>query len=298
MKTKTLVLVSGGLDSRLALKILQEQLGEQVEALLFLLPFSGGCCSDKHCVIRFTQKELVKLNIIDCTSGKLFEEYLNIIRHPKFARGTSLNPCIDCHLFMLKKAREFADKLGIQIIATGEVLGERPLSQTSKALSIIDKEAGFQILRPLSAKLLEETEWEKKGLIDRSKLLDIQGRNRKRQIELAKKYNISYPSPGGGCLLCEKGYCEKLKPLLNSNIGYNDIKLLSLGRHFHNSEIILGRNNEENLILEKEPGIKIIPKEPGATALIKNSNKSLLEEAKELIRKYSKKTISDFDIVY
>jgi|SRR3989344_933545 len=298
MKAKALVLLSGGLDSRLAVKLLEEQLGsENVQALYFNLPFGSGCCSDKFCVIRFVQKELVKLHIIDLTSGKLFQEYLNIIKHPKYARGAGLNPCIDCHIFMLKKAKEFASGLGIDIIATGEVLGERPLSQTKKALFIVDKEVGFHILRPLSAKLLQETEWEKSGVINRDKLLDIQGRRRKTQLELAKKYNINFPNPGGGCLLCEKGYCKKLKEILNNSaLDYNDIKLLSIGRHFLASKIILGRNEKENLILEKEPGILVIPEQPGPSALIKDKNKDLIEEAKELIRKYSKNKIKGFEI--
>lgn len=296
-KVRALVLLSGGLDSRLAVKILEEQLGKKnVEALFVLLPFTGGCCSDKYCVFRFCQKHGIKLNIIDCTKGRLFLEYINIIRKPKFSRGTALNPCIDCHIFMFRKAKQVADKKDIQIIATGEVLGERPLSQTKNKLLLIEKELNLPILRPLSAKLLPETEYEKEKLVDRSRLLDIKGRQRRRQIDLAGKYKIDFPSPGGGCLLCEKEYCKKLKEILNKKINYNDIKLLSVGRHFLASEIILGKNEEENLILEKEKGIKIIPEQPGATALIKTKNKKLIEKAKELIRKYSKHEIKDFFI--
>ena len=147
-------------------------------------------------------------------------------------------------------------------------------------------------LYKLTAKLLKETIYEKNKDIDRSKLLDIQGRQRKKQIELAKKYKISFPSPGGGCLLCEKEYCKKLKPILNKKINYKDIKLLSIGRHFLSSSIILGRNEKENKILEKQQGIKLVPREPGPTALIKN--KKLIKKAKELIQKYSKHKISKF----
>ena len=283
------------MDSRLAVKILEKQLGKKnVEALFFLLPFGAGCCSDKYCVFRFTQKQGIKLNIIDFTKPPLFQEYLDIIRKPKFSRGTALNPCIDCHIFMLKKAKKLAEKNKIEIIATGEVLGERPLSQNKRALKIVEEEAGLKnkLLRPLSAKLLKETIYEKNKDIDRSKLLDIQGRQRKKQIELAKKYKISFPSPGGGCLLCEKEYCKKLKPILNKKINYKDIKLLSIGRHFLSSSIILGRNEKENKILEKQQGIKLVPREPGPTALIKN--KKLIKKAKELIQKYSKHKISKF----
>jgi len=288
-KIRCLVLLSGGLDSRLACKIMQEQC--EVEAVYFLLPFVKSSKKIKE----FCQKQGIKLHIIDLTKMKLFKEYLEIIRKPKFSRGVALNPCIDCHIFMLKKAEILAKKLGIKIIATGEVLEERPLSQNKKALISVEKGAGFEILRPLSAKLLPVTEYGKSGLINREKLLDIQGRQRKKQIKLAKKYKISYPSPGGGCLLCEKEYCNKLKQILNKKkLIYNDIKLLSIGRHFFSSKIILGRNREENLILEKEKGIKIIPKQPGPTALIKN--KKLIEQAKELIQKYSKHKIKKFEI--
>jgi len=288
---KVLVLVSGGLDSRIACNLLQSQL--KVEAVHFILPFSGGCCSDKFCVFKFCQINGIKLHIFDCTSGSLFNEYLEIIRNPKSQRGAGLNPCRACHAFMLKKAKELSDKLKIKIIATGEVLGERPLSQTKKALAIIDKDIGFEVLRPLSAKLLQETSYEKENLVDREKLLDIKGRRRVKQFEMADKYKINVPPIGGGCLLCDKKYCEKLKPILcNPELSYHDIELLSIGRHFPG--IILGKNEKENLILEKEAGIKIIPVQPGATALIKD--KSLIEEAKELIRKYSKNKINSFEI--
>jgi len=286
---KALVLLSGGLDSRLACKILQEQM--QVIALHIKTPFSKD---NKKEIQDFCDKEKIKLHILDTTKGKLFQEYIVMLRHPKHSRGVALNPCIDCHIFMLKKAKEFADKKGIEVIATGEVLGERPLSQKKKALILIQEEAGYDILRPLSAKLLPLTEAERKGLVTRNQLLDIQGRQRKRQIELAKDYRIDYPNAGGGCLLCEKEYCKKLKPLLAGKISYNDIKLLNIGRHFLGSQIILGRNQEENLILEQESGILVVPEQPGATALIKN--KKLIDKAKELIQEYSRHKIKKFGI--
>lgn len=291
MKTKSLVLLSGGLDSRLACKILQEQ--SQVEAVFFILPFAGGCCSDKFCVFKFCQKHGIKLHIIDCTANPLFDEYLSIIRNPEYSRGKALNPCIDCHLFMLRKAKALALSLGIEIIATGEVLGERPLSQTKKALNLIDKNLDFEVLRPLSAGLLNPTNYEKSRLISREKLLAIKGRKRNNQLELAKKYKIDFPQPAGGCLLCEPNYCKKLKPVLD-NLTYEKIKLLNIGRHFPG--IILGRNKMENELLEKQAGIKIIPQDnPGPTALVKDEK--LVEKAKILIQKYSKKQINEFKII-
>ena len=285
---KCLVLLSNGLDSRLACKILQEQ--ADVEAVFFVLPF---CKNTEATAKKFCSENKIKLHIIDYTQEKL-KEYLDLIRKPKHPRGTALNPCIDCHMFMMRKAKELADRLKIKIIASGEVLGERPLSQTKKAFEIIDKNLGFEILRPLSAKLLQETCYEKDNLVNREKLLDIKGRRRDRQFELAKKYKIDFPSPGGGCLLCEKDYCKKLKPILDNKLNFNDIKLLSIGRHFQASEIIIGRNQEENLILEKQSGIKLIPEQPGPTALVKR--KELIPEAKELIQKYSKHKITEFEI--
>lgn len=295
---KVLVLFSGGLDSRLAAKILEEQ--ADVELINFILPFGQGCCNS-HCSLNFSQKENIRLNIVDCTKSKLLQEYLEIIKNPKFGRGTCFNPCIDCRIFLLKKAREYAEKNKIEIIATGEVLGERPISQHSKAMKIVEEESKLtgRLLRPLSAKLLEETEAEKRGEIDRSKLLDISGRSRKRQIELAKKYNIEYPSPGGGCLLCEEEFCKKLEPLLSNKITESDIKLLKVGRNFENNNIVLGRNREENEKLEEikkehKNLILIEPEEPGPSAIIKN--KKHLQQAQELIQKYSKKKIEKFKI--
>ncbi|MCX6749075.1 MAG: hypothetical protein NT076_05740 [Candidatus Pacearchaeota archaeon] len=269
---KALVLLSGGLDSRLACKILQEKY--KVTAMFFLLPFTGGCCKDKFCVFKFCQKQGIKLEIDDCTKGKLFREYMELLRKPKHGRGTALNPCRDCHIFMFKKAKQYADKNKIKIIATGEVLDQRPLSQTEKALKIIDEELGFKVTRPLIE-------------------LGIHGRQRKQQIALASKYQIDYPSPGGGCLLCEREYCKKLKLVLdNPNLSYNDIQLLSIGRHFLSSQVILGKNHQENLLLEKQSGIKLIPEQPGPTALVKS--KELVNQAKELIQKYSKHKILKF----
>ncbi|MFH1500971.1 MAG: hypothetical protein ABIE22_03435 [archaeon] len=290
-KPKSLVLFSGGLDSRLVARLLQEQ----TDVTLFYvdLPFGAGCCNS-HCSLNFAQKELLKMKVIDATKGKYLQDYLKIIRKPKFKRGSGLNPCIDCRIFLLKLAKRYAKEQGIEIIATGEVLGERPLSQHKKALLIVEKEVGLsgKILRPLSAKLLQETEAEKRGLVNRAKFLDIEGRSRKKQIELAKKYKITYPSPAGGCLLCEKEFVKKLKPILNKKLTGEDIQLLKIGRHFKDSEIILGKNHTENQILEKAKGTKIIPLQPGPTALVKK--KEDVEEAKGLIQKYTKHKIEEF----
>ena len=138
------------------------------------------------------------------TKEPLLWEYLKVIKDPKYGIGAGINPCKDCKIYIFKKAKEYAEENNIPVIATGEVLGQRPMSQIPRAMNIIDDALGFEILRPLSAKLLDETKAEKNGLVDRSKLIDINGRSIKIQMKLAAEYEIKYPSPGGGCFLCEK----------------------------------------------------------------------------------------------
>jgi len=252
VKQKVIVMFSGGLDSRLAIKIMQKQ-GFEIMALFFKLPFGTGCC-DEGCSFNFSQLQGIKLNVFDCTKGELLQEYLDVIKNPKYGRGSGINPCIDCRIFMLKKAKEFADKEGIEIIVTGEVLGERPMSQTKRAMDLIEKESNLKgrLFRPLSAKILLETEAEKKGLIDRRKFYDIHGRRREKQIALAKKFKISYPHPAGGCLLCEKALKRRLMKLLERGLNEKEINLVGIGRHFRigGAWIVVGRNEKENKIIE------------------------------------------------
>ena len=246
MKSKALALLSGGLDSILAIKILQEQ-KIKIIAINFFSPFF----SEKNAIAAARQ---LKINLlkIDLSKRKNFQQYIKMLKKPKHGYGAAINPCIDCKIFMLKKAKTQLKKEKADFIVTGEVLNERPMSQRKKILMLIEKESGLKgkILRPLSAKLLPETEAEKKGLIDRNKLLAISGKSRKIQIALAKKYKISYPTPAGGCLLCEKNYATKLKDLFKhkKKIEPRDIILLKLGRHFRykNNKIIVGRNEHEN----------------------------------------------------
>ena len=182
-----------------------------------------------------------------------------MLRKPKYGYGRNMNPCIDCKIFMIRKAKKYAKEIGADFLFTGEVLGERPKSQHSPALRLIEQDSGLKgrLLRPLSAKLLSETVAEKKGLIDRTKLLSIQGRSRKPQFQLAKEYGItSYPSPAGGCLLTCEEYSKKLKDLFNNKrrISLSDVALLRLGRHFRlgKNKIIVGRNETENKLLMQQ----------------------------------------------
>ena len=300
---KALVLFSGGLDSRLVVKILQDQNIEPI-LVMFKLPFGGGCCNNEMCAFQFAQKHKAKLHLIDCTKGKLFQEYLEIIRDPLHKRGSAYNPCIDCRIFILKHAKKLLKKLNCQFLATGEVLGERPMSQHLQAMNTIEKQTKLenQILRPLSAKLLEPTEPENQGLVNRNKLLSIKGRNRKPQIALANKYKIQYPSPGGGCILCEKLYSEKLKDLLKhkptKDIKSEELQILRGFRHFRsnksNKKIILGRQESENNFLEKiNKKIKWnthLPETSGPTAIYEDKKDKIL--AQQIVQAYSSKTKS------
>jgi tRNA-uridine 2-sulfurtransferase len=299
--TKALVLYSGGLDSRLVLEILKEQKID-ITALYFNLPFNCGCCNPS-CNLKFTQLKNIKMIIIDLTKEPLLSEYLNIIKKPKHGRGKAYNPCKDCKIFMLKKAKEYAEKKGIEIIATGEVIGQRPMSQIKKAKNIIDKELGFEVLRPLSAKLLDKTTYEKEGLINREKLYKIEGRTRKKQIELAKKYKITYPSPSGGCILCEKAYKERFKTLLKKDlINQKTLPLSIIGKQFLIEKVwyIIGRNKEEcekinnhkNILIGKkgQPSVYYQNIEENLT----KKNKKESKEKKEEIIKVAKELQTDF----
>ncbi len=293
---KCIVMLSGGLDSRLAIKIMQEQ-GFDVIALFFKLPFGTGCC-DENCSFNFAQIQGVKLKIFDCTKGKLLQEYLDCIKSPKYGRGAGVNPCVDCRIFMFKKAREFADSVGIDLIVSGEVLGERPMSQMMKSMNLIEEKSGLKgrLLRPLSAKLFPETEAEKKGLVDREKLYNIQGRRRVEQMKLAEKFKIKYPHPAGGCMLCEKDLKNRFSKLLERGINDDEIHLVGIGRHFmiDNNWVVLGRNDKENKIIEKigkSKGDLMISEKSGPSALIIRCQMSdvryLKSTIKELMKAYS-----------
>ena len=250
-KVKALALFSGGLDSILAVKLMLEQ-DIEVVAVNFVSP----CSSEKSGsgIAEAAKRSGVPLKFVDV--GK---EYLKMVRNPKHGYGKNMNPCVDCRIFILKKAKKIAKDMGAAFIFTGEVLGERPMSQHFQAMKIIEEEAGLKgkVLRPLSARLLPETVMEKKGLVDREKLLGIRGRSRKPQIKLAEELNIKdYPSPAGGCLLTCEEYADKLRDLFEhkKRCSMADVALLKVGRHFRLGEnkIIVGRNEAENKILAAE----------------------------------------------
>lgn len=286
---KALALLSGGLDSILAIKLIQEQ-GIKVIALSFTSPFFGN----KELLTKVAKKLKIPLKII-----KLDKEYLRIVRHPKHGYGKNINPCIDCKIFMLKKAKQYAKSIKAKFIFTGEVAGQRPMSQQPKTLRLIEKQAGLKgkLLRPLSAGLLPETEPEKKGWVDRNKLLAIQGRTRRLQLELAKKYKIkTYSSPGGGCLLTYREYAGKLRDLFKYKKRTNEtnILLLKIGRHFRfgKSKIMVGKDEQDNkqlLKLKQKTDLAFEVHDVGSpiTILQGEKTKKAIEIAARLTARYS-----------
>lgn len=242
---KAIALASGGLDSILAIKIVSE-LGIDVIAVNFLTPFQTH--NHLNSIKNRFRKLGIELKIIN-----LSEDLIEILKNPKHGYGKNLNPCIDCHILMLKRAKKLMEELGASFVITGEVLGQRPMSQYHSALKIIEEESGLEglILRPLSAKLLPESIPEKEGWVNRQNLLDISGRSRRKQINLAVKYNIeNYPQPAGGCLLTDPEFTKRLKDIMQySEINIKNIELIKIGRHFRLSptyKLIIGRNEWEN----------------------------------------------------
>jgi len=244
---KALVLFSGGLDSTVAAKIVLQQ-GIELEALNFVTPF---CQCRKGCgdMTRLVKELGIRLHVIP-----LHEEYLEIIKDPKHGYGSNLNPCIDCRILMFRRAKLRMDEIGASFIVTGEVLGQRPMSQHKKALATIEREADLEglVVRPLSAKVLPPTKPEKEGWINRRGFLAIEGRSRKNQMEFAKTHRIrGYSCPSGGCLLTDPGFAKRLRDLISHcpDPSLNDIELLKVGRHFRlspSTKLVVGRNEREN----------------------------------------------------
>jgi len=290
-KPKVLVLLSGGLDSTLAVKTMLEQ-GLDVEAAIFTTPF---CLCDKCAA-----KSVVKQFGIKAHSVFLGQEYLDLVADPPRGYGSQMNPCIDCRILMLGKAKELAQELGAKCIVTGEVLDERPFSQTKRAMELIERKAGLEgkILRPLSAKLLPETEFEKSGHVDREKLHSIRGRRRLPQMHLAKEWGIKdYPCPSGGCLLTDPRFAQRLKDLLKhkKRLLIDDITLLKIGRHFRvdGFKVVVGRNKEENQSLlslarqKKQLWLEVVEHMGPITVLEEKCPDKVIHKAAEITVRYS-----------
>lgn len=301
---KALALFSGGLDSTLAIKLVEEQ-GIEIVAVHFYTKFFSKKEDPLKNVKDMAKQINVRLKIIDVSS-----KYLKVLKKPKHGYGSGVNPCIDCKIFMLKQARNYAKKINAKFIFTGEVVGERPMSQNRKALGIIEKEAGLsgKLLRPLSAKVMDKTIAEKKGWINREKLYGIVGRNRQPQLTLAKKYNIkNFPSPAGGCLLCENSFSRRFFDLSKhqKRISVKDVELLKYGRHFRfeDFKIIVGRDEYDNNIIKslklKSDFIFEVPNIGSPITLLKGkkTNKSIIKSA-ELTAAYSDVTDNKVEVNY
>lgn len=253
---KAVSLISGGLDSTLATKLIIEQ-GIEVRALNTRTPFctcdkkrpkDAGC---RHEAAYVAGQLGVDLKIVNVSN-----EMLEILKHPRHGFGSNMNPCIDCRILSFKKARDYMLEIGASFIITGEVLGQRPMSQRRQMMDLIEREAGLEglVLRPLSAKLFEPTIPETNGWVDREKLLAISGRSRKEQMALAAEFGINdYPCSAGGCLLTDKGFSQRIKDLLaHDELTLDNVELLKIGRHLRidKAKIVVGRNERENSLLE------------------------------------------------
>ena len=254
-KPKAVALLSGGLDSSLAVRMMLEQ-GVDIEAVAIKTPFCDFDCG-KGCGQRV--KEVADELGIKLKTVYFGEEYLRMLKNPKYGYGSCMNPCIDCRGMMYNAAKEHMKKTNADFVITGEVLFQRPMSQNNRALHIIEKETGMEckVLRPLSAKHLPPTDAEKMGLINRENMGDIKGRSRKGQLMLAKHFAISEPpNAAGGCLLTDPSFSKRVKDILDHCDDIptlNDIELLKVGRHFritHDAKFVVGRNKDENEVIK------------------------------------------------
>jgi len=296
MKTKSshkaVGLISGGMDSALAARLIKAQ-GIKVYGIFFSMPWGCG-----H--LRMAQKLAQSLSI-PLKIFPLREEFIEIIRHPRYGHGSAFNPCRDCHILMLQKAKNYMHELQADFVFTGEVLGQRPMSQLTNSLNLIERESGLkgQLLRPLSARHLNPTQAEIRGLVDREKLLNITGRSRQTQYRLVKKLGLkNFAAPAGGCLLTDRHFSNRLKDALNHGIRHwNDLLILRWGRHFRlddKTKTIIGRDERENAQLinhcHPQDYILELPDEyPGPTGILQaNSNpEPFFKITAGLVQRYS-----------
>lgn len=293
---KAIALISGGLDSAIATKLIIDQ-GIKVEALNFHSPFCTCSSNSKfnQCGATYFAQKL-EIPIKHISKG---DEYLEIVRNPKFGYGKNINPCIDCRIHILEKTKEHMKDIGAEFIITGEVLGQRPKSQMLHALKTIEKTADLEgkIIRPLSAQLLSPTEMELNGILDRSKLLGIQGRRRNIQVQLGKDYKlIEQYCAGGGCRLTDRNFARKLRDYFqyHQKSKMSDMKFLKIGRHFRfmDTKFIVGRDEGENNCLlswaRKDDVLLFLKDIIGPTILVEQPNTTqILEFAAQIAVRYS-----------
>ncbi|MCP3950861.1 MAG: tRNA 4-thiouridine(8) synthase ThiI [Desulfobacterales bacterium] len=271
-KVRALGLCSGGLDSILAALVLRRQ-GIDVEWVVFETPFFSA---DKAL-------RAARLNHVPITVKHILPIYLEMLKSPPAGYGKQMNPCMDCHALMFKLAGEEMQTRGFDFLFSGEVSGQRPMSQNKNSLRYVEKNSGFDgyIVRPLSAQNLPVTLPEKEGLVDRERLLNFSGRTRKPQLELAARLGVTdFPSPAGGCLLTEKGYAARLRDLFEDQDTYREAEfyLLSYGRHLRlnvGHKLIVGRSKMENQKIEAliDPAVDTefrVQNWPGPVSLVPN----------------------------
>jgi len=297
-KRKALALLSGGLDSTLAVKMMLD-LGLEVEALNFTSPFctctgkNAGCKSE---AVRVAQEFNIPIKVMH--KGI---DYLEIVRNPRHGYGKGVNPCVDCRIYLLTKAREYMAESGADFVITGEVLGQRPMSQRRDTLRVIERESGLEglLLRPLSAQHFEPTIPEKEGWVDRDKLLAIKGRSRKELFQLADEIDVkNYPCPAGGCLLTELSFVPKVRDMFDhaDELDLRDCRLLKVGRHFRIGErtkVIIGRDESDNNLLEtaRQPGEAAVTWLDGNTpvgVIVGRQGSEYLDLASRIMLRYTK----------
>ena len=297
-KPKAVALLSGGLDSNLAVRMMLDQ-GIDIEAVAIKTPFCDFDCG-KGCGQRV--KEVADELGIKLKTVYFGEEYLRMLKNPKYGYGSGMNPCIDCRGMMYNAAKEYMKKINADFVITGEVLFQRPMSQNNRALHIIEKETGMEckVLRPLSAKHLPPTDAEKMGLINRENMGDIKGRSRKGQLTLAKHFGVSEPpNAAGGCLLTDPSFSKRVRDILDhcDNLPtLNDIELLKVGRHFrinHDAKFVVGRNKDENEVIKalvaESDVIMEVKDYVGPTCILrcKNYDDSLVIKCAAIAARYS-----------
>lgn len=289
---KAICLFSGGLDSQLAVCLIKDQ-GIDVVGINFVTPFFGAEERTRQAAVDLG----IEFHYLD-----IGPDYMNVLKNPVYGYGKNMNPCIDCHAYMFKRAAEYLPEYGASFLISGEVLGQRPMSQNKSALNAVNKLAGHRgmIVRPLSAQLLPPTIPEMEGWVDRTRLLDINGRSRTRQMQLAEQYGIKdYPSPAGGCLLTQENFAKRLRLLfaLNPTAEANDTEILKVGRHFYlngDQLLVIGRDHSENLKLQDLATdddflIKVVDR-PGPLGLMRLNNTNdpaQLEMAARIVARYS-----------
>ncbi|MCF7920777.1 MAG: tRNA (5-methylaminomethyl-2-thiouridylate)-methyltransferase [Candidatus Cloacimonetes bacterium] len=301
MKKRTCIsLFSGGLDSLLAVKFM-EKLGYKVIPVFFETPFfeAGNAL------------EIAKLNGIALQVVDVFEEYLPVLQNPRYGYGKNLNPCIDCHGFMFRTAGKLLEEWQADFLISGEVLGQRPMSQRKDAMNAVGKlsEVKDLLVRPLSQKLLADTLPIREGWVDKNEMLSIQGRGRHRQLELAREFGIvDFQSPGGGCKLTDVKYSRRLRDLLtHSQISLANIRFLKYGRHFRLNEqtkLVVGRHKQDNEHLSLLADTEIVVRAVnihGPLGIIIKGDIPTLEEimlAAQIVLRYNNSVGSEADIAW